>query len=286
MKSWIQAEPPRETSWNPGQYLRFADQRLRPALELLERIPLDTPKVIYDLGCGTGEVTRLIARRWPSAVVYGLDSSPEMLQNARAEAGEIHWLQADITGWEPEQAPDLIYANASLHWIDGHGGLFPRLVGYLTPGGCLAVQMPLSWGQPSHRLMRETLANGGKDGGSLGSEALRQAARRKWVGEAKEYYDLLSTRVRSLDIWETEVLQVLEGEDPVLEWVKGTGLRPILTSLEGDEREIFLAEYRRRLRAAYPAGPDGRTLYPFRRLFIVTCARHRLPGEAAPATPV
>jgi trans-aconitate 2-methyltransferase len=143
------------------------------------------------------------------------------------------------------------------------------LAGFLKAGGCLAVQMPLSWEAVSLRLMRATLADGGQGGSPLGTKELRQTVARKWVEETEVYYDLLAERVESLDIWETEYLQILEGDDPVLEWVRGTALRPVLESLADDEREIFLDKYRQRLRKAYPVKPDGRTIYPFRRLFIV-----------------
>ncbi len=257
------------TGWDPQQYLKFSDHRLRPALELLERVPLESPHLIYDLGCGDGQMARLMAERWPAAQVYGLDNSPQMLEKAGAEPGRVEWIEADAQTWQPSQPPDLIYSNATLQWLDGHQSLFPRLFGSLAPGGCLAVQMPLSWGMPSHRLMRETLADGGADGTPLGTENLRQAVAHKWVEDAGDYYDLLVGHASSLDIWETEYLQVLAGDDPVLEWVKGTGLRPILNALEDGDREIFLAEYARRLRGAYPAKSDGRTLYPFRRLFLI-----------------
>lgn len=261
------------TSWSPEQYERFADHRLRPALELLARIRLDSPECVFDLGCGTGAVTRLIAERWPSARVCGIDSSAEMLREARAAAASVRWEKADVAGWAPDEPPDLIYSNACLHWVADHDALFPRLAGSLREGGCLAVQMPQSWAAPSHRLMRETLADGGGRGRPFGTEALRRAVGRKWVDDAAHYYALLAGCADGLDIWETEYLQVLEGEDPALEWVKGTGLRPVLDGLAGEERDAFLAEYRRRLREAYPARPDGKTLYPFRRLFIVARAR-------------
>lgn len=257
------------TSWDPSQYLKFADHRLRPALELLDRIPLESPGVIYDLGCGAGDVTRIISERWPEATVYGLDNSREMLEKAAAEPGRVQWVEADVRVWSPAKPPDLIYSNATLHWVEGHHDLFPRLAGLLKAGGCLAVQMPLSWDAPSHRLMRETLAGGGPGGNALGAEELRQAAARDWVESAEVYDDLLAGCSRSLDLWETEYLQILEGDDPVLEWVKGTGLRPILNGLDNRERELFLSEYAQRLRLAYPARADGQTLYPFRRLFIV-----------------
>jgi trans-aconitate 2-methyltransferase len=257
------------TRWDPHLYLQFSDQRLRPALELLERIPLDSPELIYDLGCGTGQVTRLIAQRWPQSTVCGLDSSKEMLARAAAEAGRVRWVEADVGTWSPDQPVDLIYSNATLHWVSGHERLFPRLRGFVKPGGCLAVQMPQSWPLPSHRLMRETLAGGGPDGTALGTETLRQAVAVNWVADPQVYYDMLAGSCRNVDIWETEYLHVLEGDNPVLEWVKGTGLRPVLNGLGDQERERFLAEYGQRLRAAYPARPDGSTLYPFRRLFIV-----------------
>jgi len=255
--------------WDPNQYLKFEDHRLRPALELFERIPLAAPHIIYDIGCGTGQITRLMAERWPDAKIYGLDNSPEMLAKASAETSTIEWLEADINQWSPAEPPDLIYSNATLQWITDHTTLFPRLAGFVQSGGCLAVQVPLSWGMPSHRLMRETLATGGAHGGSLGTVELRQAVGRKWVEEAEVYYDLLEGHSNNVDIWETEYLQILSGDDPVYEWVRGTGLRPILNGLGAEEQEQFLAKYQERLRTVYPRRTNGHTLYPFRRLFIV-----------------
>ena len=257
------------TSWNPAQYAKFGDHRLRPALELLDRVPLDAPEFVYDLGCGTGEVTALMAERWPDATVVGLDNSPQMLEQARSRPGTALWIEADIATWEPEASPDLIYSNATLQWLGGHDELFPRLARMLKPGGGLAVQMPLSWPMPSHRLMRETLANGGPGGSPIGPEALRQTVGRNWVAKPAHYYDLLAAIASGIDIWETEYLQLLSGVDPVLEWVTGTGLRPVLNGLDDDDRAVFLDVYRDRLREAYPMRADGHTLYPFRRLFIV-----------------
>jgi trans-aconitate 2-methyltransferase len=257
------------TSWSPAQYLKFGGHRLRPALELLDRVPLSEPTVVFDLGCGPGEMTRLLAERWPAAAVYGLDNSPEMLDEAAAKPSRVQWVEADIEGWTPAEAPDLIYSNATLHWVPNHQELFPHLRGCLRPKGCLAVQMPLSWDLPSHRLMRATLADGGHYGSPLGSTELREAVGRRWVEDAGYYYDLLAGGASSLDIWETEYLQVLDGDNPVLEWVKSTGLRPILNGLDTAERDLFLATYMLRLHETYPMRPDGHTLYPFRRLFIV-----------------
>ncbi len=258
-----------DTRWNPVQYQKFSGHRLRPALELLHRVPLEAPKIVFDLGCGTGEVTRIIAERWPSAKVYGLDSSSEMLDKAKAGGGHVDWVEADVSSWSPDKHPDLIYSNATLHWVENHRALFPKLAGFLNTGGCLAVQMPLSFDAPTHRLMRETLADGGEGGSPLGRPELRKAVARRWVEATEVYYELLAARARQLDIWETEYLQVLEGEDPVLEWVKATGLRPVLNGLKDAERDTFMEVYRSRLRKAYPRRADGKTLYPFPRLFIV-----------------
>jgi trans-aconitate 2-methyltransferase len=176
-----------EAGWDPNLYLKFSDYRLRPALELLQRIPLQSPEITYDLGCGTGQVTRLIAERWPMTTVYGLDSSREMLARAAAEPGKVRWLEADVRAWSPEEPPDLIFSNAMLHWVEGHHELFLHLIGLLKPGGCLAVQMPLSWDLPSHRLMRETLADGGSGRKPLGAPMLRQSVARKWVEKPEAY---------------------------------------------------------------------------------------------------
>jgi len=257
------------TRWDADLYSKFSDHRLRPALELLDRVPLVAPSVICDLGCGTGNVTRIISERWPSAKVYGVDSSREMLGKATAESAKIQWVEEDIQRWQPGELPDLIYSNAALHWVPGHRELFPRLVGLLRPGGCLAVQISLNWNAPSHRLVHATLTTGGPNGTALGAETLRQAVARDWIEEIEVYYDLLAGCTKSVDIWQTEYLHVLEGGDPVLEWVKSAWLRPILAGLDDMERPIFLAEYASRLRTAYPARADGHTLYPFRHLFMI-----------------
>ena len=258
-----------DTGWDPAQYDKFRDQRLRPALELLQRVPITDPSHVHDLGCGAGTVTRIIAARFPDARVIGLDSSPEMLAKARAAPSRIAWVRGDIADWKPDHAPDLIYSNAALHWLGDHEALFYRLLDCLAPGGCLAVQMPLSHAQPAHRLMCETLADGGMDGSRLGDRALAAAAARDWMLDSGAYHDLLAPGASELDIWETTYLHRLEGEDAVLEWVRATGLRPVLNGLQGTDLERFLEVYRERLRAAYPRRADGATVYPFPRLFVV-----------------
>ena len=156
-------------SWDPGQYLKFADHRLRPALDLMGRIPLENPQVIYDLGCGSGNVTRLLADRWHDADVIGMDNSPEMLAQAAASGdgvvpGRVRWEEGDLAGWRPAQTPSVFFSNAVIQWVPDHHELVPRLWNTLPPGGCLAIQAPLSWDMRSHQIMRETLANGGAGG--------------------------------------------------------------------------------------------------------------------------
>jgi trans-aconitate 2-methyltransferase len=252
-------------AWDPGQYLKFADHRLRPAIDLLNRIDLDAPARVFDLGCGAGNVTRLIAGRWPGAAVTGIDGSADMLAKARAGEGgaAIQWVQGDLGRWLPDAPAALLYSNAALHWLDNHAALFPRLFGLVAPDGVLAVQMPRNHGAPSHTCMTEAAAAG------PWAERLRPHLRPAPTAEPAVYYDLLGPLAAQLDIWETEYLQVLDGDNPVVEWTKGTALKPLLDALDGAQRAGFLAEYGRRIAAAYPKRADGRTLFPFRRLFIV-----------------
>ena len=253
--------------WDPAQYLRFADHRLRPAVDLLGRVDLDAPGEVYDLGAGAGNVTRLIKARWPEARVTGVDSSAEMLAKAAAAEPGIRWERADLARWQPPRPADLIYSNAALHWIEGHAQLFPALLGGLAPGGVLAVQMPRNFSAPSHTLIAEA-ARGGPWRARL-EPLLRPAP----VGDPAVYYDVLAPHAAALDVWETEYLQVLEGDHPVKEWTKGTWLRPLLDALDEPERGGFEAAYAALVACAYPRRADGRTLFPFRRLFIVARAR-------------
>lgn len=255
----------------PAWHDRFADHGLRSALDLLDRVPIVDASLVYDLGCGLGTITRTIAERFAGARVVGVDYSAETLKRASQTPSRVEWLQADIASWKPERAPDLIYSNATLHWLDNHATLFPRLLDLLAPGGCLAVQVPVSHSRPSHVLIGETLANGGVNGSRLGDEGLADHFGRKRVLEVDEYHNLLAPHVATLDIWETKYFLRLEGDDPVLEWVKATGLRPILilNGLRGENLKRFIEVYRERLRRAYPRRADGYTLYPFRRLFLV-----------------
>jgi trans-aconitate 2-methyltransferase len=252
-------------TWNPELYLSFGDLRTRPAIDLLARIPLRAPARIADLGCGPGNSTALLVERWPDAAVTGIDSSAAMLAKARASGIRANWLQADLADWTPALPFDLLFSNAALQWLPGHAELLPRLFGHVASGGVLAVQMPRNFGAPSHVLLRELAA------AEPWAERLEPALPREPVGSPACYYDLLAPSAAGLDIWETEYLHVLDGDDPVLAWTRGTALRPVRAALEPDEVAAFEADYGQRLRAAYPRRADGRTLFPFRRLFIVAC---------------
>ena len=249
--------------WDPSLYLAFASERLRPAVDLLSRISLESPRGIVDLGCGAGNVTRLLAERWPEAEITAMDSSPEMLARAAAVVPKARFAEADIATWSPPSPVDLVFSNASLHWLPAHRELFPRLASWVAPGGRLAVQMPASFALASHTAAYEAAAEG------PWRESLRHSREQAGVHELEEYFAWLSPCVRALDLWETTYLHVLDGEDPVTEWFKSTLLLPFLDALPELEREPFLEAYRRRVKAAYPRQPSGKTLMPMRRLFIV-----------------
>jgi trans-aconitate 2-methyltransferase len=246
-------------SWHPEQYGRFAGHRLRAALELLARVDHEAPRRIHDIGCGRGEVARLMAERWPDAYVLGSDVSAEMLAVATEEPSRVDWRRLDITTWHPDGEYDILYANAVFHWVGDHEVLLPRLVEVLTDGGVLAFQMPLTWPEPINAIARHLVA----DRPDILSRLHRELAPAEW------YYDLLAPLASSVDIWETRYLQVLLGDDPVAEWAMGAALRPIVDALSGSDLEAFLDEYRRRLREAYPRRADGTTLLSFPRRFVV-----------------
>ncbi|MFI4948761.1 MAG: methyltransferase domain-containing protein [Alphaproteobacteria bacterium] len=250
-------------AWDPAQYLKFAGPRLRPALDLLQRIDKEAPETVYDLGAGAGNVTRLIAARWPAARIVGVDSSAEMLQKAAAENPGILWQEADLATWRPDLPADVIYSNAALHWIEDHAPLFLALFDSLAAGGVFAVQIPRNFGAPSHTSMGDA-ARAGPWRARL-EPLLRPAP----VAEPAFYFDLLAPHAARLDMWETEYLQVLDGEHAVKEYTKSTWLAPLLAALDEPQRSQFEAAYTRLVDAAYPRRPDGRTLFPFRRMFII-----------------
>ena len=252
------------SSWDPESYERFAAQRLRPALDLIARIPTGEAGTVVDLGCGPGRVTGELAARWPGAAVTGVDSSPQMLDRARARHTGIEWVEGRIEDWEPEEPVDVVFSNAALHFLSDHQSLFPRLFAAVGDGGTLAVQMPLSWHQPTHQLIRATLHDLG-----IGSPGLRSRLEMPPVGEPVWYWRILSAAGGEVDVWTTTYLHVLDGEDALPAWMAGAGLRPVLEDLGEAERDRFLDEYTARLTAAYPPLSDGTTLLPYPRLFLI-----------------
>lgn len=250
-------------SWDPTQYLKFAGERVRPAIDLLARIPIAKPESVVDLGCGAGNLTPMLRERWPQALLTGIDSSPEMLAKARADHPQTTFVQADIGHWRPAQQADVVYSNATLQWLPGHETLIPRLLDAVRPGGWLAIQMPRNFGAPSHTAVSATIEHGPWRG------KLEPLLRRHPVAAPHDYWRLLHEDAADLHIWETEYLQVLDGENPVAEFTKGTWLKQFLDRLQEPERGDFEASYRARVLSTYPRESDGHTLFPFRRLFIV-----------------
>lgn len=252
--------------WDPQVYLEFADHRTRPARDLLAAVALSDPGRIVDLGCGTGTSTRLLAARWPDADTLGLDSSPEMIAAAEEiPACGARYCLADIASWRPEQAYDLIFTNAALQWVPGHLDLLPGWLAALQPGGRLALQVPANWDQPAHTLLRELCT------GPAWRDRLDGVLRHHEMPGPADYLDRLGGPGEVLDVWEITYQHRLTGANPVLEWVRGTALRPVLTALADDPAagHAFEAEYAAALRAAYPPDRHGLTTWPFRRLFVV-----------------
>ncbi|MFJ2326869.1 methyltransferase domain-containing protein [Pseudomonas sp. NPDC087690] len=255
--------------WDAKAYQQFSRLRQRPVHELLDRVDLPNPQRIYDLGCGTGIATQLLAKRWPRAQLQGIDSSAQMLAEARCLPVKALWKQCDLLDWQPEQPADLLLAAAVLHFIDGHETLLPHLLGYLNPGGCLAAHMP-DWRDALwYRLMLDTLENGGPGGTPMGTPELRQRMAARPLLALEDYYRLLAPLTSSLDIWETEQLQVVDGKSPVYDWVKVSALRPVMQALNSAEQARFIYHYLMRVHKHYPQESDGHTLFAFKRIFIV-----------------
>jgi trans-aconitate 2-methyltransferase len=248
--------------WDPGQYARFATPRLRPALDLLQRLPALEPRRIYDLGCGSGEITRLLAARWPDAQVWGVDDSAAMLAAAPQDSS-VQWIRRPLQDFRASDGADLIFSNAALHWLPAHAQLMQSLAQQLRPGGVLAVQMPRNFDQPSHTLIAAAAREG------PWRPRLERLIQPSPVGTARSYYELLAPFSCELDIWETRYLHILEGDDPVKEWTKGTWLRPFLEALDEPDRSAFESAYARLLRGAYPRDSAGKTPFEFNRLFLV-----------------
>jgi trans-aconitate 2-methyltransferase len=258
-----------QVRWDPNQYGRYGDERGRPFDELVSRAALAlagrAPASVVDLGCGPGDLTRRLADRWPDAVILGVDSSPEMIASAREHAieGRLSFELADVSTWRPPQPCDFIVGNAVLHWIPGHVDLVPDLAEQLSTGGVLAFQVPDNFEEPSHTLLRD-LRLSPRWNEQLGADADRGAG----VERPERYLRAVVDAGLEPDVWQTEYLHILPGDDAVLEWVKGTALRPVLSRLSGTDRDEFLASYAESLRAAYPKQDFG-TVFPFRRTFVI-----------------
>jgi trans-aconitate 2-methyltransferase len=248
--------------WDPAQYALFSDERSRPFFDLTGQIAAEQPGQVVDLGCGSGELTATLAQRWPAATVQGLDASAEMIERASAvTGGRLSFSLADAADFDAG-GTDVLVSNALLQWVPDHQALLIRWAGQLSAGGWLAFQVPANFGSPSHRLMRE-LADSDR-----WRDRLAGVLRHDAVAEPAEYLELLAESGLAVNAWQTSYLHVLQGPDPVLDWVRGTGLRPVLQALGEDEAAGFSAEYAALLREAYPARPFG-TVFPFLRTFVV-----------------
>jgi len=266
--------------WDATQYLRFGGERARPFFDLLARVGAGLPTCVVDMGCGPGNLTALLTERWPSAAVCGVDSSPPMIEAAQklipagaslssgsgpvqtSHAPGLSFVLDDVRHWEPQCLPDVIISNAVLQWVPGHRDLLVRWAGQLADEGWLAFQVPGNFDQPSHAILREMVAS------ARWRPLLRDAELNRQSADPAEYAELLAGTGCEVDAWETTYVHILEGDDPVLEWYKGTGLRPVLAALDVDQAADFLAEYGGRLGEAYPPSSFG-TVFPFRRVFTV-----------------
>ncbi len=250
--------------WNPALYRRYEDERTRPAQELLARVPLAEARRVVDLGCGPGNSTELLVQRFPAAQVVGTDNSEAMLESARKRLPQAQFELSDIATWAPREAPDLIYANAALQWVPDHETLIPRLFAALAPGGVLAVQMPDNRQEPTHRLMRAVAAE------APWAEPIGDADRlRTLLLPLAGYYDLLAADAAQVDVWHTIYQHPMADAAAIVEWVRGTGLKPFVDPLSAELRASYLAEYERRVDQAYPVRADGKRLLAFPRMFIV-----------------
>ncbi|SJZ90727.1 trans-aconitate 2-methyltransferase [Enhydrobacter aerosaccus] len=260
---------PASTVWDANLYLKFADARTRPALDLMARLdPANGSRsghAIYDLGCGAGNISRILAERFPQARVIGIDSSEQMLDKARAQTASerLSFAKGDLAHFRPEIPPLILYSNAAYQWLPGHIDMFPHLMKLLPSGGQLAIQMPRNHEAPSHALMRKAAEAGPWRDKLAGIGGIAR------VEDPARYYDVLKPLSSELEVWETIYQQVLTGKDPVAQYTASTGLRPFLEALDETERGAFYDTYARMTAEAYPTRPDGITLFPFRRLFIV-----------------
>ncbi len=253
------------TTWDPAQYGRFEAPRLRPALDLIARLGevVADPGLVVDLGCGQGHVTALLAVRWPEAEVIGVDTSPSMLADARRDHPGLTWVEGDAAAHQAPRPPDVCFSNAALHWLADHEALFPALLGRVAPGGVLAVQVPGMWEAPSHTTAFALAAE------PRWADRLAGAHQPEPVLPPEQYLDVLEPVAAEVEVWTTTYHHVLTGEHAVVEWFKGSLLRAFVSRLEPDEADDFVATYTERVAPHYPRRPDGTTVLPFRRLFVL-----------------
>ena len=250
--------------WDADLYLRFGQERTQAAVDLVRRIDLERPRRIVDLGCGPGNSTSVLRVRWPDAEITGLDSSSEMLAEARRNWPDGRWIQGDIAAWSAGEPCDLVFSNAALQWVHSHQQLIPHLLDQVTPGGALAVQVPQHFHSPLHHRMRE-LALDARWRERMG-RALNALVRER----PEFYYDLLAPRCARLRMWETEYIQPMDSHAAILDFIGGTGLRPYLEALADDaERALYRSLLAEAIAHDYPVRPDGKILFPFRRLFFI-----------------
>jgi len=254
-------------TWDSSQYLRFADERTRPCQDLVNRISLNAPKRIIDLGCGPGNSTSVLAGRWPEAEIEGLDSSPEMIAAAQKTYPRQRWSTGDIATWTANPPHDLVFSNAALQWVADHAAVYPHLFRQVAPGGALAIQVPINLNAPAHQLMRELAES------ATWRSHFPMKPREWYTHNPAFYYDALSPLAHRLDLWKTEYLHVLENTRAIVEWYKGTGLRPFLDALVPADQARFLTDYEALLTTAYPPHADGRVLFPFLRFFLIAYRR-------------
>jgi len=252
-------------SWSAKQYVTFENERNRPIRDLLAAVPDIDARTVVDLGCGPGNSTEALMARFPNATASGFDSSPDMIEAAAKRLPQVHFEIADIKAWNAPGPFDVILANAVFQWLPDHASLFPALVAKLSPGGSLAVQMPDNLEEPAHRLMREVAADG-----PWASKLSEVAKARTPMASPAWYCELLRSCGAKPDVWRTTYHHALAGgADAVVEWFKGSGLRPFLEPLTEDERLAFLERYKTAVGLAYPALADGTVLLPFPRLFVI-----------------
>ena len=255
-------------TWNPEQYLKFGDERTRPCRDLAACIAVPDAQRIIDLGCGPGNSTEVLASRWPDAEIAGFDSSAAMLEAARKSHPERQWIEGDIVVWAKDGAGpryDVVFANASLQWIPDHAANFPRLLARVAPGGAFAAQLPGNHEGPIHQTIRDIAAS------ASWQKWFPSGRIREWhSSDLAHYYDVLAPHAARLDIWETTYLHIMSAAEDIVEWYKGSGLRPYLEAIgEESERQRFVAEYLEALRSLYPPRSDRRVLFPFRRIFMI-----------------